>query len=124
MFGGVILDEPSNNLYTLTLSWYHIIKHYIGLKIYEAMAGKDGLLCPTYYLSSPHAKNIFPHLKQQNMTGSIVYYDGIHNDSRMCLNIAMTASYYGANVANYVRCVDFIKDDNRVNGLRWRIQRM
>ena len=90
--------------------WYQLIKHYIGLKIYEAMAGKDGLLCPTYYLSSPYTKHIFPHLKQPNMTGSIVYFDGIHNDSRMCLNIAMTASSYGANIANYVEVVDFIKE--------------
>jgi len=92
--------------------YYHLLKHYVGLKIYEAMAGRDGLLCPTYHLSSPHAKQIFPHLKQPNMTGAIVYFDGIHNDSRMCLNIAMTAAAYGANIANYVQVVDFIKEDN------------
>ena len=38
--------------------WFHLVKHYVGLKIYEAMAGKDGLLCPTYYLSSPHANSL------------------------------------------------------------------
>ena len=109
--------------------WFNLIKYYIGTKLYDAMAGKDGLLCPTYYLSSPHSNALLyvhnmpslplievrnhsarysPHLKQPNMTGSIVYFDGIHNDARMCLNIAMTAAHHGANVANYVQVVDFV----------------
>uniref|UniRef100_A0A7S0TBU6 Glycerol-3-phosphate dehydrogenase n=1 Tax=Elphidium margaritaceum TaxID=933848 RepID=A0A7S0TBU6_9EUKA len=91
---------------------FSLVKHYIGLKIYEAMAGRDGLLCPTYYLSSPHARQLFPHLKQPDLCGTIVYFDGLHNDSRMCLNIALTAANYGANVANYVKVVDFIKENN------------
>eukprot|EP01083_Nonionella_stella_P086469 240268_1 len=100
--------------------WLQLIKHYIGLKIYEGIGGKDGLLAPTFYLSSAHIATICPHLKQQNMTGAIVYYDGTHNDARMGLGLALTAAYYGANVANYCEMVDFIKANEQIIGVRLR----
>merc|ERR1711920_338221 len=31
----------------------------------------------------------------------------------MCLGIAMTAAYHGANIANYVQVIDFIKEENK-----------
>jgi len=34
--------------------------------------------------------------------GAVVYYDGMHNDTRMNLLIALTACQHGAAVANYV----------------------
>ena len=37
------------------------------------------------------------------LKGAIVYYDGSHNDSRMCLSIAVTAARLGATVANHTR---------------------
>eukprot|EP01083_Nonionella_stella_P086470 240269_1 len=102
--------------------WYHLIRHYIGCKIYELMAGRDGSLAPTYYLSSAQSRSAFPHLKPQNMAGSIVYFDGLHNDSRTCLALALTASAHGATVANYVEMVEFIKakQSKEIIGVRMR----
>ena len=37
------------------------------------------------------------------LKGAIVYYDGSHNDSRMCISIAVTAARLGATVANHTR---------------------
>lgn len=37
--------------------------------------------------------------------GAVVYYDGMHNDTRMNLLIALTACQHGAAVANYVETV-------------------
>ena len=37
------------------------------------------------------------------LKGAIVYYDVSHNDSRMCISIAVTAARLGATVANHTR---------------------
>eukprot|EP01083_Nonionella_stella_P131262 398657_1 len=56
------------------------------------------------------------------MAGSIVYFDGLHNDSRTCLALALTASAHGATVANYVEMVEFIKakQSKEIIGVRMR----
>ncbi|ETO26897.1 hypothetical protein RFI_10237 [Reticulomyxa filosa] len=106
----------------LLRGYFNLLRYYVGCKIYDAMAGQDGLLCPSYYLSAPHARNMFPQLRQQNLIGSVVYFDGQHNDARMNLLIALTAGHYGAIVANHVQLVDFIRDQrgNKIIGARLR----
>jgi len=44
----------------------------------------------------------FPMLNSDGLKGAVVYYDGMHNDTRMNTLIALTASQHGAAVANYV----------------------
>ena len=44
----------------------------------------------------------FPMLKADGLKGAVVYYDGMHNDTRMNVLIALTAAQHGASVANYV----------------------
>ena len=36
------------------------------------------------------------------LAGAVVYYDGMHNDTRMNVLIALTACQSGAAAANYV----------------------
>jgi glycerol-3-phosphate dehydrogenase len=45
----------------------------------------------------------FPMLNPEGLKGAVVYYDGMHNDTRMNLMIALTACQHGAVIANYVR---------------------
>ena len=47
-------------------------------------------------------------LKSENLLGSIVYYDGMQNDARMNISMAITAARLGANVANYVEVTELI----------------
>lgn len=42
-------------------------------------------------------------LKSDKLKGAIVYYDGSHNDARMCLSIAISAVRHGATVANHTK---------------------
>ena len=52
-----------------------------------------------------------------------VYYDGMHNDARMCLSIAITAARLGASIANHVKVVDLIKTtEGKVCGAKARNQ--
>ena len=44
------------------------------------------------------------------LKGSILYYDGLHNDTRMNVLIALTAHECGAAIANYVETVGVLHD--------------
>lgn len=48
-------------------------------------------------------------------------YLGQQDDARMCLALALTATRYGATVANHVKAMNIIKDDNgKISGARLR----
>ena len=38
-------------------------------------------------------------------------FSGSHNDSRMCIAMAITAARQGATIANHVRVTGLVKDD-------------
>ncbi len=59
-------------------------------------------------------------LKKNELCGAIVYYDGMHNDARMCISIAITAARLGAAIANHVKVLDLVKEDCKVKGARCR----
>ncbi len=59
-------------------------------------------------------------LKKNELCGAIVYYDGMHNDARMCISIAITAARLGAAIANHVKVLDLVKEDGKVKGARCR----
>lgn len=102
----------------LLIPWY-----WIGLKMYDFVAGKKNLE-KSYYLNKKRALELFPMLKRDNLEGAIVYYDGAHNDARMCLSIALTAARRGAYVANHVAVTSLVKDinDDKICGARVKDQ--
>uniref|UniRef100_A0A6G1SHB9 Glycerol-3-phosphate dehydrogenase n=1 Tax=Aceria tosichella TaxID=561515 RepID=A0A6G1SHB9_9ACAR len=89
--------------------WYLIPWYWVGLKAYDLVAGTRSLKW-SYFLSKKRALELFPMLKRDQLKGAIVYYDGAHNDARMCLSIALTAARRGAQVANHVAVTALIKD--------------
>ena len=63
----------------------------------------------------------FPNLKDEGLQGAVVYYDGMHNDTRMNLMIALTAAQKGATIANYTKVAALHKDSKgRIAGARLR----
>lgn len=57
-------------------------------------------------------------LLKDNLYGAIVYYDGQQNDSRMNAVLALTASYYGASMANHVEVVSLLKNKQHDGDLK------
>jgi len=84
---------------------------WIGCKAYDLLAGSQGLES-SYFVSRANALNSFPMLHKDNLVGALVYYDGQHNDSRMNVSLALTASVYGATVLNHVEVTSLEKDAN------------
>eukprot|EP00494_Astrolonche_serrata_P000871 UN00877 len=70
------------------------------------------MLLPSYTLSSSALKAVFPIIDPKQLLTSFVYYDGQHNDSRMCVYMALTAAVYGAHMLNHAEVCDFKKDSN------------
>lgn len=103
--------------------WFLIPWYWVGLKCYDLVAGRKNLKW-SYFLSKKRALELFPMLKRENLKGAIVYYDGAHNDARMCLSIALTAARKGALVANHVAVTGLVKDakDNKICGARVKDQ--
>ena len=73
--------------------WWQLPYYWAGIKAYDLVSGGD-ILRPSYVLSKTKALELFPMLKDKKLKGAIVYYDGMHNDARMCLSIAITAARY------------------------------
>jgi glycerol-3-phosphate dehydrogenase len=96
-------------LLTPCYSWFEGLYFTIGLRIYDAIAGKKDPLPKSRWLSKKsvlkRAKNINPKLHS-----AVLYYDGHFDDARYCLLLAKTAAEKGATVANHVQAEAFQHD--------------
>jgi glycerol-3-phosphate dehydrogenase len=90
--------------------WYKAPYYWAGTKLYDFLAGSEGIES-SYFLTKSKAIDAFPMLKQTDLVGALVYYDGAHNDSRMNVSIATTAALYGATVVNHMEVTKLLKDE-------------
>ncbi|KAF4690357.1 mitochondrial glycerol-3-phosphate dehydrogenase [Perkinsus olseni] len=72
------------------------IKRWLGVKLFDTMAKVmsvfDTGVPNSYWVSKSNTKFMFPLLRSEGLLGSMLYYDGQLNDSRMNLAIAMTST--------------------------------
>ncbi|KAI2617393.1 FAD dependent oxidoreductase-domain-containing protein [Hypoxylon sp. NC1633] len=90
--------------------WWKAPYYWAGTKFYDFLAGSEGIES-SYFLTRSKALDAFPMLKQTDLVGALVYYDGAHNDSRMNVSIAMTAAVYGATIVNHAEVTGLMKND-------------
>ena len=115
------LVRPVPFLYPLT---HHVWERaYVGsgIALYDAMAMSSGLgagLPRHQHLSRRQALRLMPSLKGSALTGAIQYYDAQVDDARHTMELARTASHYGAHVANRVAAIGFLRQGERVTGVR------
>jgi len=89
-------------------AWWQIPYYWVGIKAYDVVAGRQ-LLKSSYFIGKEKSLEKFPMLKKDSLKGAIVYYDGQHNDARMCLSIGLTAARFGTTLANHVEVVSLTK---------------
>jgi glycerol-3-phosphate dehydrogenase len=89
----------------------------LGLKIYDRLAGSLSFGA-SQCLSPEEAIRRLPTLNSSHLVGGIVYHDGQFDDSRLAINLAQTATNFGAAVMNYVSCIGLMKQDGRVVGIQ------
>ncbi|GFQ06902.1 glycerol-3-phosphate dehydrogenase sdp6 mitochondrial [Phtheirospermum japonicum] len=110
---------------TPCFSWFEVIYYWAGLKMYDLVAGRRLLHLSRYY-SAQESVELFPTLtrkgKDRSLKGTVVYYDGQMNDSRVNVALACTAALTGAAVLNHAEVISFLRDGDtgRIVGARIR----
>ncbi|MGZ4456086.1 MAG: glycerol-3-phosphate dehydrogenase/oxidase, partial [Nocardioides sp.] len=92
-----------------------------GLALYDGMAmlGKYAMGVPRHrHLTRRQVARIAPDFKAERLTGAIRYYDCQVDDARLVLTVARTAAKHGAHVATRVRVTGFVREGERVVGVR------
>lgn len=110
---------------TPCFDWFEVVYYWAGLKLYDLVAGPRLLHLSRYY-SAQESVGLFPTLtrkgKDRSLKGTVVYYDGQMNDSRLNVGLACTAALAGAAMLNHAEVISFIKDEGteRIIGARIR----
>ncbi len=115
------LVKPVAFLYPLTHRGWERPYVGAGLALYDAMAmaGKYDMGVPKHkHLFRRQVARIAPDLKTDAITGAIRYYDCQVDDARLVVTIARTAVEHGAHVANRVKVNGFLREGERVVGVR------
>ena len=91
----------------------------VGVGLYDAIAqiAHPGSVPIQHHLTRKGSLAISPALKEDYLTGSMVYYDARVDDSRLVVTLVRTAVRYGAQAAPRVQLIAVTKDHvGRVNG--------
>ncbi len=117
------LVRPVPFLYPLTHRVWERPYVGAGLALYDAMAmlGKYEMGLPRHrHLFKRQVARIAPDFKAESIAGAILYYDCQVDDARLVMTIARTAAGHGAHVATRVKVTGFLKEGERVVGVRAR----
>jgi len=99
--------------------WWEGPFYGIGLKLYDALAGRLNL-ARSRSLGREETIAAIPNVEPRDLLGGIVYHDGQFDDARMATTLARTASDRGAAVANGVEVVALEKENGHLVGARVR----
>lgn len=97
--------------------WWEAPFYGIGLKVYDALAGKYGF-GPSRLLSKEETVERLPTIETEGLRGGVIYHDGQFDDARLLINLFATAAEQGAVLLNYVGVTELQKDgDGFVSGV-------
>ena len=117
------LVRPVPFLYPLTRRGWERPYVGAGLALYDAMAmfGKYDMGLPRHrHLFKRQVARIAPDFKADAIAGAIRYYDCQVDDARLVMTVARTAAGHGAHVATRTKVVGFLREGERVIGVRAR----
>ncbi len=115
------LVRPVSFLYPLTHRGWE--RPYVGsgLLLYDAMArfGPAEVGLPRHrHLTRRTVARIAPDFAPGSIAGAIRYYDCQVDDARLVVTVARTAAAHGAQVATRVKVTGFLREGERVVGVR------
>jgi len=87
----------------------------LGLKIYDLLAGAKSL-GKTIFLNKERTQDLIPGIEQQNLNGSIQYWDGQFDDSRLAVSLARTATKAGATILNHCKVTNIKHLNDKASG--------
>jgi glycerol-3-phosphate dehydrogenase len=100
--------------------WWEAPFYGIGLKVYDALAGKYGF-GSSRLLSRRETLEELPTIEQEGLRGGVVYHDGQFDDARLLMHLVWTAWEQGAVLVNHCPVTGLLKDGaGFVSGVRAR----
>lgn len=81
----------------------------IGLKVYDLLSGKASL-DKSRILSRDETIDQLPGVNQDGLVGGVLYMDGQFDDTRLLIDMAVTADRNGACMVNYLSVESLVKD--------------
>ncbi|MES2810640.1 MAG: glycerol-3-phosphate dehydrogenase/oxidase [Bacteroidota bacterium] len=98
-------------------SWFDKLQYFIGLKLYDLLAGKFSF-GRSKLLSRDEVIGAIPEIEIKGLRGGIEYWDGQFDDARLAINLAQTAAEQGATLLNYFKVTGLIKaNDGKIGGV-------
>ncbi|MFC0315729.1 glycerol-3-phosphate dehydrogenase/oxidase [Gordonia phosphorivorans] len=113
------LVKPLPFLFPLTKRVWERPYMAAGLFLYDRMGGAKSVPGQRH-VTRAGALRIAPGLKREALIGGIRYHDTVVDDARHTLTLARTAAQYGAVVRTSTQAVGFVKDGDRVIGVKVR----
>jgi glycerol-3-phosphate dehydrogenase len=95
--------------------WWETPFYGIGLKVYDALAGKAGL-GKTEFLNAAELRKLLPVAKLSGLQGGVKYWDGQFDDARLAMALARTAAAHGALLVNYCKATQLNYENDVIVG--------
>lgn len=96
-----------------TYNWWESLFYGIGLKMYDWLAGKQGIGV-SKIISKKETIQLLPTIAQKYLRGGVIYHDAQFNDTRLLINMMQTAKEQGATVLNYHEFLSFTKTNEGI----------
>ncbi|MGA7851916.1 MAG: FAD-dependent oxidoreductase [Candidatus Acidiferrales bacterium] len=116
---------------TPCFSWLDVAYFETGLKLYDWIAGRDGL-APSRFIPREETLRLMPALAAERLVGSVAYTDGQFDDARFNITLVKTFAAAGGEALNYARVVAFEKAkdgkivaagiEDRIGGRRFSVR--
>src|SRR4051812_37134730 len=127
---GLILTRLAPHL-VRPVPFLYPLKHHVwerpyvaaGVALYDVMARTSGHTAglPFHrHLTKKGALRAVPSLRSDALVGAVQYFDAQVDDARHTMNIVRTAAAYRAQVASRARVIGFLREGERVVGVRVR----
>jgi glycerol-3-phosphate dehydrogenase len=117
------LVRPVPFVYPLTHRGWERPYVALGLGLYDALAAVSSTASgvPRHkHLTKRQALRLVPSMRKDALVGAVQYYDAQVDDARHTMFLVRTAAAYGALAANRSRVTGFIRQGERVTGVRVR----
>lgn len=98
-------------------NWWERFFYGVGLKVYDLLATGNSF-GRSRGVSLDETLRIVPTLRREVACGGVIYHDGQFDDSRLLLDMALTAASHGACLTNYLPVTALHHGaDGRLNGV-------
>ncbi|GAB2482511.1 glycerol-3-phosphate dehydrogenase/oxidase [Jatrophihabitans fulvus] len=111
------LAKPVPLIYPLE-NWFDRAYVGMGIGVYDVMGGGRGVPHHMKHMGKRATMASFPSGKGTAIRGAIRFYEGQVDDARHTMMLARTAAHFGAYCANSTRAVGFLREGEKVVGVR------